>query len=232
MEDIIVVKRIYILPDGPYEVEGGAKLSQATNTVDEAEASVDWMDGKAYDTDETYYLCRCGHSSQKPFCDGTHEKVDFEGRETAPHEFGSSDQTSYKGKNIELKDNESLCASMRFCDRGRNAWKYAEDSADANCMEMALDEVKKCPSGRLEVFDKEGNRIEPELDQEINAIEDAVHGCRGPLWVKGGIPVEGADGAEYQRRNRVTLCRCGESKNKPFCDSAHVYCKHMEGFDE
>ena len=46
----------------------------------------------------------------------------------------------------------------------------------------------------------------------------------GPIWVRGGITVESADGREYEVRNRVTLCRCGQSSNKPFCDGSHVEC--------
>jgi CDGSH-type Zn-finger protein len=41
------------------------------------------------------------------------------------------------------------------------------------------------------------------------------------LWVRGGIPVISADGFAYEVRNRVTLCRCGASANKPFCDGSH-----------
>src|SRR6266536_1245907 len=50
----------------------------------------------------------------------------------------------------------------------------------------------------------------------------------GPLWVRGGVPVEAADGFEYEVRNRVTLCRCGYSKNKPFCDGSHVRTKFKD----
>ena len=53
-------------------------------------------------------------------------------------------------------------------------------------------------------------------------IENPEAGTSGPIWVKGGIPIESADGTEYETRNRVTLCRCGQSKNKPFCDGAHI----------
>ena len=38
----------------------------------------------------------------------------------------------------------------------------------------------------------------------------------------GGIPIHGADGQAYEVRNRVTLCRCGRSANKPYCDGAHA----------
>jgi hypothetical protein len=44
----------------------------------------------------------------------------------------------------------------------------------------------------------------------------------GLLWVRGGIPVVSADGKPYTVRNRLTLCRCGKSRNKPFCDGSHV----------
>jgi CDGSH-type Zn-finger protein len=44
----------------------------------------------------------------------------------------------------------------------------------------------------------------------------------GPIWVRGGIEIESAEGHAYQVRNRVTLCRCGKSQNKPFCDGSHV----------
>jgi hypothetical protein len=47
-------------------------------------------------------------------------------------------------------------------------------------------------------------------------------GLSGPLWVHGGIGVIGADGFAYEVRNRVALCRCGASRNKPFCDGSHV----------
>ena len=53
-------------------------------------------------------------------------------------------------------------------------------------------------------------------------VQDTARLVSGPIWVRGGIPVLGADGAAYEVRNRVTLCRCGASTNKPFCDGAHA----------
>ena len=43
----------------------------------------------------------------------------------------------------------------------------------------------------------------------------------GPIWVRGGVQVVAADGEPYEVRNRQTLCRCGRSQNKPFCDGSH-----------
>jgi hypothetical protein len=68
---------------------------------------------------------------------------------------------------------------------------------------------------------KTGETIEPVLEKSVCAIEDPAIGTGGPFWVRGGIPIYSADGKLYEVRNRVTLCRCGKSTNKPFCDSSH-----------
>jgi CDGSH-type Zn-finger protein len=49
--------------------------------------------------------------------------------------------------------------------------------------------------------------------------------CSGPAWLRGGIQVVASDGFEYEVRNRMTLCRCGQSKNKPLCDGTHAAMK-------
>jgi hypothetical protein len=61
--------------------------------------------------------------------------------------------------------------------------------------------------------------IEPMFEPPIGVVLDSHTGLDGALWVRGGIPIESADGKKYEVRNRVTLCRCGKSENKPFCDS-------------
>ena len=57
--------------------------------------------------------------------------------------------------------------------------------------------------------------VEPDLPVEVAVIPD------GPLWVTGGIDITGSDGTPLERRNRVTLCRCGQSSSKPLCDGSH-----------
>jgi len=78
------------------------------------------------------------------------------------------------------------------------------------------------PSGRLVAWDKEGEAIEPPFEPAIVLVSDPQEGVRGSIWVRGGISVEAADGEVYEIRNRITLCRCGLSANKPFCDSSHI----------
>jgi CDGSH-type Zn-finger protein len=87
-----------------------------------------------------------------------------------------------------------------------------------------------CPSGRLTLHDKKtGKEIEDKLSPSIAVIEDPPLKCSGPLWVRGGITIESHDGKRYETRNRVTLCRCGASQNKPFCDGSHASIKFNDG---
>jgi hypothetical protein len=88
--------------------------------------------------------------------------------------------------------------------------------------EEAILAAVECPAGRLVVKDKEGNIIEPYLEPGIEILQDPEKRCSGPLYIKGGIPIESADGFIYEIRNRITLCRCGQSYNAPFCDAQHI----------
>jgi len=82
--------------------------------------------------------------------------------------------------------------------------------------------VGQCPSGRLLAIDKQTGKVEPHLAQSIGVVEDPSIECSGPLWVRGGVPLISADGSNYEIRNRMTLCRCGRSENKPFCNGSHA----------
>ena len=229
-------KKIKIVFMGPYEVDSRIPLNQAAIVPAEGgeEASERWEVRKEYgDLDEgSYRLCRCGRSQDKPHCDGTHNDVAFMGKETANRDPYSEKPDVYSGEGIDLLDNEKLCAVMRFCDHTVTAWQAARESADPAKKKMAVEAACNCASGRLRAVEKDGTFIEPSLNQEISVVEDLDKNCRGPLWVKGGITVEGVDGKPYAIRNRVTLCRCGESKNTPFCDASHLKCPHMKGLDE
>lgn len=226
-------KKIKILPGGPYEVTEDVPLNQAIIDVDHRGTSMSWKEGKKYpEQKEPYHLCRCGQSKNKPYCDGTHEEVHFIGKESADKSPYTQGCKVYEGGSIDLYDNESLCSSMRFCDRGEGVWQAAIDSDNASSKQLAMEEVAACASGRLTIAEKDGTFVEPILPKEISLVEDTAANQRGPLWVKGGIVLEGADGEKYEVRNRMTLCRCGQSRNMPFCDISHMECPHMKGFDK
>ncbi|MCL5949948.1 MAG: CDGSH iron-sulfur domain-containing protein [Candidatus Bathyarchaeota archaeon] len=181
-----------------------------------------WLIGGKLQTRETYILCRCGQSKTKPFCDGTHVKVNFDGAETSDNEPYEKIAKEIDGPTLKLKDAEILCASARFCHRGGDIWQVISKSHEPWAKKNAIENASDCPSGRLVVIDKEtGKTIEPSLEKSIGLIEDPAIGVDGPIWVRGGIPVYSVEGKLYEVRNRVTLCRCGKSTNKPFCDSSH-----------
>jgi CDGSH-type Zn-finger protein len=121
-----------------------------------------------------------------------------------------------------LTDVEYLCASARFCHRAGEIWNLIPKSNQPDAKQTAIKEASNCPSGRLVVWEKQTDSpIEPKLEKGIGLIEDPQLDCSGPIWVQGGIPVNSAEGHLYETRNRVTLCRCGKSTIKPYCDSSH-----------
>lgn len=225
--------KVKITMDGPYEVTANVPLDQAIIETNAEGESVRWGKGKSYQQPkEPYHLCRCGHSKTKPYCDGSHDDAGFCGKEHANRPPYSKHAERQQGEDCVLLDDTSLCIGARFCDRAGTVWRLTEKSGDPDNKAMAIEEACDCPSGRLTIVDSDGGHIEPNLQPGVSAIEDPVNNCRGPLWVKGGIQIEGAEGERYETRNRVTLCRCGESKNQPFCDGSHYDCKHMQGLDE
>lgn len=223
-------KKIRILPKGPYLVPAGVPLKQNIINPDQSGHSKNWKEGKTYDTSgKPYSLCRCGHSENKPFCDGKHAQANFDGTEKADNVLYKEAAKCYEGEKVNLLDRESLCAVARFCDRGETVWNLAEKGDEAS-VNLAIEEACACPAGRLTITDKQGNAVEPDLPREIGVVEDPAKNIKGPLWVKGGIELEGQ--IKYETRNRMALCRCGESKNMPFCDASHFRCKHMKGLDK
>ncbi len=128
-----------------------------------------------------------------------------------------------------LTDAENLCAFGRFCDPNGQVWNQVGQSDDPAVRETFIRQVGNCPAGRLVAWDKGTKKpVEPELPVSICLIEDPAQECSGPIWLRGGIPVVSADGFEYEVRNRVTLCRCGQSQNKPFCDGTHAQTKFKD----
>jgi CDGSH-type Zn-finger protein len=220
--------KLVVLKDGPYELRGTAPLARQTITSNAEGESIGWKEGEHIPAPDGAHLCRCGHSSSKPFCDGTHEKIRFDGTETASRAPYLEQAEEIDGPAVILTDAESLCAFARFCDAKGRIWNVAQHTG-AGARETVEDEAGHCPGGRLVAWDrKTRGAVEPELSPSLGLVQDPVQGVAGPLWVRGGIEVVSADGATYEVRNRVTLCRCGASSNKPFCDGSHASIKFRD----
>jgi CDGSH-type Zn-finger protein len=215
--------KITVTKNGPYVVTGGVPLTTEEICNDDEGYSRSWRRVKTYPVQEQYALCRCGRSKNKPFCDGMHEKVHFDGTEAGDREPSREGADVIRGPSLTLTDNTHLCVHARFCMRAGGIWNLVRQSGTPAARDIAIEEACNCPSGRLVVHDNAtGKTIEPELEKSIAIIEYPSREEHGPLWVRGGIPVISADGRPYEIRNRVTLCRCGRSGNMPFCDGSHV----------
>jgi CDGSH-type Zn-finger protein/uncharacterized Fe-S cluster protein YjdI len=124
----------------------------------------------------------------------------------------------YEGKKLDVFWDGGLCIHVAECGRaegglfegGRKPWGQPDlvekDAAKAVC--------ERCPSGALTYQDKEGGTAELPAAENTIAVQN-----RGPLFIRGDLNL--VSGADSKKKTRVALCRCGQSKNKPFCDNAH-----------
>jgi len=215
--------KITIVEDGPYLVEGGIPLADQHIVVNAEGDSLEWREGKAVPHPDSYALCRCGRSATKPMCDGSHARTGFDGTETASREPYEAQAETIEGPTMVLEDAQALCAFARFCDPHGQVWNLVGRSDDPRAAKLVEHEAGHCPAGRLVAKDRaSGKALEPEFEPSLGLVQDTAREVSGPIWVRGGIPIVGADGRTYEVRNRATLCRCGASNNKPFCDGQHA----------
>lgn len=211
--------RIVVGKDGPYRVHGPVRVVRTAIVETEYGEPVEWDEGPAFQTPSSEMeLCRCGRSSRKPFCDATHEREPFDGTEEADRGPSAERRRVYEGDGVVMTDDRDFCTHAGFCgDRFTTVWVMIHQTSDPEVRARLMDMVRKCPSGRLAYSvppndrDEEPEYVPPSIGIEPN----------GPIWVRGGIPIESEDGTPYEVRNRMTLCRCGRSRNKPFCDGSH-----------
>jgi CDGSH-type Zn-finger protein len=207
--------QVRVTPDGPYVVTGGLPVGRRRPGTSEHGEPLAWESGEQLPVSGTYALCRCGQSGNKPFCDGTHARVGFDGTETADTSGYDSRATTYPGTGVTVRDDRSICQHAGFCgNRVTNVWKMVPATADTQVRAQVMAMIERCPSGAL-TYAVEGHEIEPDLRPAVGVVDD------GPLAVTGGVGLVRTDGT-VETRARVTLCRCGQSGNKPFCDGIHV----------
>ena len=162
-------------------------------------------------------LCRCGASENKPFCDGTHSRINFSGdRET---DRPIDKVRDYVGEQITIHDNRTICAHAATCVKNlpqvfrKNGRPWiAPDEGD---VEAIIDAVKQCPSGALSYTIGGKHHEEKDLPETISITKD------GPYHITGDISIGDENGLQPPNKELYTLCRCGASKNKPFCDGSH-----------
>jgi CDGSH-type Zn-finger protein len=206
---------IRVADGGPYIVSGSVPVTSKRPIESEHGEPLTWKTARPDETKPTVVLCRCGASSNKPYCDGTHAATEWDSTGNAPEGTYGERAKSYGGDGIEVFDDRPICVHAGFCgNRVTNVWKMAAETSDSRIRAEAMAMIERCPSGAL-TYAVDGETIEPDLPAGVAVIPD------GPLWVSGGIEVTRSDGSTLEPRNRVTLCRCGQSASKPLCDGSH-----------
>lgn len=127
---------------------------------------------------------------------------------------------SYEGKDVKVQWNGRLCIHIGECGRakgdlfitGRDPWCQPDLVSDNEVEEVVL----RCPTGALTW--EHGDGVRPELADPENTIHVVYN---GPLYARGDLEIEGAPDDAPGLQFRAALCRCGASKNKPFCDNSH-----------
>ncbi len=164
-------------------------------------------------------LCRCGHSKSKPFCDGNHRNTDFRGAKLTDGKWDF--RTDYEGDGVTVHDNRGICAHIGYCTdqlpevflMGQEPWI---DPAGAPG-ERVAEQTRRCPSGAL-IHSIDGvehrDKDRPPTIQVVAA---------GPYFVTGAVKLLDTARGEGASLEHYALCRCGHSKNKPFCDGTHWY---------
>jgi len=207
--------RIQSQSNGPYLVTNVVRL---TNGL-----------GEALPTRPQMALCRCGKSSIKPFCDGTHAEIGFSSDKDPNRVPGRRD--AYPGQQVTVLDNRAICQHAGYCsDRLATVFRVGEDpfvAPSGGRMDEIIRAVRDCPSGALSYAIDE-REARDQVDHGMRR-EPAVEVTNdGPYRIVGAIALSDASGEDEAReagasREHYALCRCGRSQNKPFCSGMHWY---------
>jgi CDGSH-type Zn-finger protein/uncharacterized Fe-S cluster protein YjdI len=219
--------KILPLPNGPYYLLNDMEPKVVENLQNSK--------GKPLSTVLGVALCRCGASNNKPFCDGTHGTIGFssENKITAAANYNNNNDSSnkhmikdkrkdYVGKEITIHDNRRICSHAAECVNNLSSVFKLNSrpwiNPDSARTEEIIDTIRKCPSGALSYSINGIEYRDPnEREPMVTVSKD------GPYLITGGIDLIGDNiqWAEGASKEHYTLCRCGASNYKPFCDGMH-----------
>lgn len=203
--------------DGPYVLHGDLPVTRRSYVRTERGESLTTRESAPLDAGDGTALCRCGQSGNKPFCDNSHLEADWDNTETAPTDSYDDRARTVTGDGVTMRDDKTLCQHAGFCStKDTSVWKMIKETEDTEKRSLLMAMVSRCPSGRLtHRLPGEDADLEPDLRPAVHVADD------GSYEVTGGVRVQRNDGQPLETRNRMSLCRCGASSNKPFCDGSH-----------
>lgn len=129
-------------------------------------------------------------------------------------------EKAYTAKDITVFYDAKLCIHAAECVRGlpqvfdtsKKPWIQPEHATSDAIAEI----IHRCPSGALRYERLDGGTNEIIPDEFTGTFAE-----NGPLYLRGAIKLTSSEGQTLFEGTRVALCRCGASKNKPFCDRSH-----------
>src|ERR1017187_475399 len=203
------IPKIACLPNGPYYLLNDMTPASVPNLCRANGEPCAGVRGVA--------LCLGGGSKNKPFCDGTHGANGFTDKRIA--DDTQNRRISYVGMHITIHDNRGICAHAGFCtDRLKSVFRMGQEPwIDPNgaSAEEIIATVKECPSGALSYSIEAVEYRDHAREPMVTVTND------GPYAIAGGIELIGVTFGEGASTEHYTICRCGASKNKPFCDGTH-----------
>lgn len=180
--------------------------------------------GEKIEVQNVMTLCRCGGSNNKPFCDRTHLKNLFSDKKE--DDRLPDKMNDYEGKDIIIHDNRGVCSHRGNCtDNAPKVFRMKIEpwiEPDGDDADKTASVIRTCPSGALS-YTKDGVLIK-DLDRKP-AITVSKN---GPYDFTGRIELKDPDESTPESKEHYTLCRCGHSKNKPFCSGMHWYVKFKD----
>jgi CDGSH-type Zn-finger protein len=188
--------------------------------------------GEALPTSPEMALCRCGASKNKPFCDGTHARIGFTSDRDPAHT--SDGVKDFPGAEITVHFNKLQCSAAEECSRGLpRVFRHGDVTRflsgkgwiqpDREPVEKIIEVIRRCPSGALRYT------VNGKTGPDHSEAPNIRIRKNGPYEVKGSIPLRTSFWMQQQNPQLYALCRCGASRNKPFCDGSHWRIKFDDG---
>lgn len=197
--------RITFKPNGPIALKADGEDYPVLNTAV----------GKDIKVDKPVFLCRCGASRNKPFCDGAHVGCDYDDTNRCENDG----LKSFASPGVTVHFNRSICSGAAQCVRNLPSvfkssgedWIQPQEAS----VEEVVNTVNMCPSGALTYTLDGQTEVKTVGEITIRIV------ANGPYEITGPVELDTPKWSENASKSSFTLCRCGKSANSPFCDYSH-----------